>query len=221
MEKNDLNQQIGSRIEALRTKLGISRAEFARRMEEQPGLEKYNAMTVKRTEDGERSLRIEEMLGVASVLGVSIDALLSKDEESYEESARYIELTKALSDYERLKVDLILLAEELYGSIKKLQDYFEELDRLGERPAFKKAKLLRAFEVANSERIYELIEAGASRGRRELGLTAGEMEPWEEKTDTAKVFGVEPTSFDAQLPFEDYFYEFVERLKQQNDEDGA
>ncbi|WP_237191641.1 helix-turn-helix domain-containing protein [Rothia nasimurium] len=214
MEKNDLNQQIGSRIESLRTKLGISRAEFARRMEEQPGLDKYNAMTVKRTEDGERSLRIEEIIGVAAVLGVTIDALISEDKDSYKENERLIELSRAVADYERLREELVSSVSGVYQAIKEMQRYFVELGQENERPSFKKAKIARAYEIANEERLWAVLLEGVDSGIRLHTFSQVMPDEHEIRNEIDHVLGVAPSTWSGQLPFEHEFYEYEQKIKQ-------
>lgn len=214
MEKTDLNNLIGKRIETLRNKLGLTRAEFARRMEQRPDIDKYNAMTVKRTEDGERSLRIEEMIGVAAVLGVTIDALISEDDESYKENERLIELSRALADYERLREDLVSNIAGVYQAIKEMQQYFVELGQASERPAFKKAKVARAYEIANEERLWAVLLEGVESGIRLYTFSQVMPEARETQNEIDHVLGVAPSPWSGQLPFEDEFYEYEQKIKQ-------
>ncbi|WP_237188772.1 hypothetical protein [Rothia nasimurium] len=183
-------------------------------MEEQPGLDKYNAMTVKRTEDGERSLRIEEIIGVAAVLGVTIDALISEDKDSYKENERLIELSRAVADYERLREELVSSVSGVYQAIKEMQRYFVELGQENERPSFKKAKIARAYEIANEERLWAVLLEGVDSGIRLHTFSQVMPDEHEIRNEIDHVLGVAPSTWSGQLPFEHEFYEYEQKIKQ-------
>lgn len=68
-----LGETIGSAVRRHRERKGLSQAELARRMKSQG--HPWHPMTVARTETGERPLRLDEAVGLAGILGISVQAL--------------------------------------------------------------------------------------------------------------------------------------------------
>lgn len=73
---NEFNEQTGILVKDLREELGMSQAELAKRMADNPHLASYNVMTVARTEKGKRSVSLEEALALSEVLQIDIETFL-------------------------------------------------------------------------------------------------------------------------------------------------
>lgn len=101
MEDKDRNKAIGLRLQALREEHGWTRAELVRKMQDRPGLSKYNAMTVKRTEEGQRSLKLDEALELAVIFDISLDYLTGNTR--YERVMAHRDKQLAASNEEFLK----------------------------------------------------------------------------------------------------------------------
>lgn len=71
----DADERFRTNLKRLREERDWNQPEFARRMVA-AGYPKYSQMTVKRTEEGKRSVPLSEALSIARVLGVRLDALL-------------------------------------------------------------------------------------------------------------------------------------------------
>lgn len=75
MEKKlDLPHVFGENQRRRRFEKGWSQSELARQMQEY-GWKKYSQVAVSRTEDGERMVRLDEGLALASVLGTTLDRM--------------------------------------------------------------------------------------------------------------------------------------------------
>lgn len=72
-----VGEVFGANLRQMREARGWSQSELARRMREEAGWKKYSQMGVSRTEDNLRSVRLDEAVALASVLGVSVERLLT------------------------------------------------------------------------------------------------------------------------------------------------
>lgn len=75
-------ETFAANLRAAREAHGWNQSELARRMIER-GWDKYSQVSVKRTENAERAVRLDEALVLAAVLGVSLSALLGERAEDH------------------------------------------------------------------------------------------------------------------------------------------
>lgn len=71
----NVDERFRTNLKRLREERGWNQPELARRMVA-AGYPSYSQMSVKRTEEGKRSVPLSEALSIAGVLGVRLDALL-------------------------------------------------------------------------------------------------------------------------------------------------
>lgn len=76
----DSNATFAAHLRDAREARGWNQSELARRMIER-GWAKYSQVSVKRTENAERAVRLDEALDLASVLGVSLVSLIGEQSE--------------------------------------------------------------------------------------------------------------------------------------------
>ena len=69
-----LEIETGERVEALRSAMGWSQSDLARRMVT-AGWDAYSQMTVSRTEKGRRSIGLHEAISLADLFGVTVHQL--------------------------------------------------------------------------------------------------------------------------------------------------
>lgn len=123
MERDD-ELNFAGRMAELRTALGMSQSELARRMVER-GYESYSQTSVSRTEKGDRPIRLGEARALAEILGSDIESMMrgtpvseyihsvGKTRKAIEKSM--FDTVLALWDFDRLKeeVDALTLTLSL------------------------------------------------------------------------------------------------------------
>lgn len=214
MEKIDQGMTIGERVKKFREARGWSQNQLAKELSARPSIDSFYAMTVKRIEDGQRELKLNEAIELASLYEVTLDALLRGDDTGLEESERLLRVAKSIEQFELSKQAVINGVSGMYQSIFVLQQYFAELDSDGDTPRFKNSTVLKAFEIANEERAWGAVEQGAKEGHdkipfenRDRAFGDYAITPQHET-----VLGVAPSGWGtAQLPFEDAYYTFKNR----------
>lgn len=115
----------GSSLRHIREKRGWSQSELARQMQ-QAGWEKYSQVSVSRTEDGSRMVRLDEALAIANVLRCQVGDLLQSDQTSRDlqegiarhtsATAAAIDAFKASTREQSLLRHLVERAEDRYNS---------------------------------------------------------------------------------------------------------
>lgn len=206
MEKTDRNKTIGERVKKFREARGWSQNQLAKEMLNRPAIDSFYAMTVKRIEDGQREIKLGEVVELAAVLGVSIDAILSEDDSQQKEHERFLSLGKAIEQYETARTEITASVAKMYGALHELHSYFYELHDEKEHPRFKNNTVHRAFEIANEQRAWGAIEEGAQRAMSKIpDLPKSKQDPlFFSQIETT--LGVMPSSWGtAQMPFEDDF----------------
>jgi transcriptional regulator with XRE-family HTH domain len=106
-------ENFARRMAELRTDLGMSQSELARRMVEN-GFDSYSQMTVSRTEKGDRPIRLGEARVLARILNSSV-----------EEMTRGTALEESISLAELLARGL---GAEMLATFRALGNYFEALE---------------------------------------------------------------------------------------------
>lgn len=206
MDKTDRNKAIGERLKKFREARGWSQNQLAKEMLNRPSIDSFYAMTVKRIEDGQREIKLGEVVELAAVLGVSIDSILSEDDSQQREHERFLGLGKAIEQYEAARAEIVSSVAKMYSALHELHSYFYELLDEKEHPRFKNITVHRAFEIANEERAWAAIEQGAEKAMSKIpGLPDNRQDPLF-YSQIESTLGVVPSSWGtAQLPFEDDF----------------
>ncbi|WP_053004855.1 helix-turn-helix domain-containing protein [Kocuria sp. SM24M-10] len=114
--ERDPNAAFGVKVRELREAHGWNQSELARRMVER-GWDKYSQVAVKRTENAERAVRLDEALTLASVLGVPLSALLGQGGEGGDVE-RALQIGDRIRD---LQGELVAKAHELERARTALQ----------------------------------------------------------------------------------------------------
>lgn len=210
MEKTDRNKTIGERVKKFREARGWSQNQLAKEMLSRPGVDSFHAMTVKRIEDGQRELKLSEIINLASALDVTIDSLVSNDEHA-QESERILSLSRSLDEYAGAKKDVVAGISRMYLAIREMQGYFQELDGGRETPRFKNNTVLKAYEAAFIEQGWEPIREGVERGCAMRSGGEENLEDWQVINEAAHMLGIEENRWSAQADFlfDNEYYRFT------------
>ena len=123
-----IDKRIGMNVERLRSEQSWSQSELARRMQAE-GFEKFNQMSVSRTEKGERAVSVRELMAFAQVFDVHLHDLLNEPELSSIDvlldrlEAAHEELRAALGKVERLRLDIAYMAERVDWTGQRMPPY--------------------------------------------------------------------------------------------------
>lgn len=152
--ESPIDKQVGKNIERLRKAQSWSQSALARRMQAE-GFEKFNQMSVSRTEKGERSISVRELMAFAEIFDVMIHELLNEPElsnldhlldrlvESHEE------LRSALDRVDRMRLEVAFAAEMTDWSDRRMPPFREAVVRYLEMSA---PLLVQAFMSEREER---------------------------------------------------------------------
>ena len=124
---HDPIETFAANLRAAREAHGWNQSELARRMIER-GWDKYSQVSVKRTENAERAVRLDEALVLAAVLGVSLSALVGVDQDDRTERARALAL---VSEAEAAQDALRTAAQRLERAQERLRALAPGLGPLG------------------------------------------------------------------------------------------
>lgn len=154
MEEIDRKKIIGERLREYRERRGWTRADLVRELLGRPGLEGYNAMKVKRTEEGLRALQLDEALELAALFDVPVESFAASspaDRKSQLQAVRLANLKDCVEGAKAGRSQVKKWLSSLVVSRAGIRDYFELLDKEGEPVVFE--------EKLEREAYSEYIEA--------------------------------------------------------------
>lgn len=134
MEDIDRKKIIGDRLREYRERRGWTRADLVRELLGRPGLEGYNAMKVKRTEEGLRALQLDEALELAALFDVPVESFASSspaDRKSQLQAMRLANLKDYVDGAKGGRKQVKRWLSSLIVSRSAIRDYFESLDKEG------------------------------------------------------------------------------------------
>ncbi len=149
MEEIDRKKIIGERLREYRERRGWTRADLVRELSGRPGLEGYNAMKVKRTEEGLRALQLDEALELSALFDVPVESFAASspvDRKSQLQAVRLSNLKDYVDGAQNGRKQVKKWLSSLVVSRSGIRDYFELLDSEGTPVTFDNSLEREAYE---------------------------------------------------------------------------
>jgi transcriptional regulator with XRE-family HTH domain len=114
------DERFGKRVRAEREHRGWSQADMAKMLSDN-GIHPMHPTTVAKIEAGDRSVRINEAVGMADLFGVSLDALMGRTQGSHEDELKY--------SLRVLRDTALQSSQQVWVAMESIRDQLNELPK--------------------------------------------------------------------------------------------